>query len=63
MDLPRLFTLRHDILKIYVQLQIAFPAETNSGEGQLVTYIPSRNANADCFEGRGVIFSATKDTY
>jgi hypothetical protein len=26
-----------------------------------VTYVPSVNTNADCFDDRGAMFSATKD--
>jgi hypothetical protein len=28
-----------------------------------VTYVSSRNTNADCFEGRGTIFTASKDIH
>jgi hypothetical protein len=63
----RLFTLKIDIQNISVDLQTAFAEETHLAEGaterRQVTYFPSRNTNADCFEGRGTIFSATKDIF
>jgi hypothetical protein len=34
MDQPRLFTLKHDLLKISVDLQTIFEAETHRAEGQ-----------------------------
>jgi hypothetical protein len=34
MDQLRLFTLQHDLLKISVDLQTAFAAETHRAEGQ-----------------------------
>jgi hypothetical protein len=63
MDQLRLFTLRYDLLKIS-----AFAVETHLAEGGAtervkVTYVPSRNTNADCFQDRGAVFSATKDIY
>jgi hypothetical protein len=33
---------------------------TESGK---VTYVPSKNTNADCFEDRGAIFNVSKDIY
>jgi hypothetical protein len=63
----RLFTLKHDLIKISVDLQTAFAAETHLAEGATghvkVTYVPSRNRNADCFQDTGAMFSATKDIY
>jgi hypothetical protein len=59
MDQLRIFKLRHDLLKISVDLQTAFAAETHLAEGATergeVTYVPSGNTNADCFQGRGKI--------
>jgi hypothetical protein len=67
MDHLRLFKLKHDLLKISVDLQTAFAAETHRADGATergkVTYVPSGNTNADCFRDRGAIFSATKDIY
>jgi hypothetical protein len=69
MDNLRLFTLKYDLLKIYVYLQTAFAAETRLAEGQLlkervkIPYVPSRNTNADCFQNRGAMFSAAKNMY
>jgi hypothetical protein len=34
MDQLRLFTLKYDVLKIYVDLQTAFAADTHLAEGQ-----------------------------
>jgi hypothetical protein len=57
MDQLRLFTLKYDLLKISVDLQTAFAAETHLAQGATervkVTYVPSRNTNADCFQDRG----------
>jgi hypothetical protein len=57
MDQLRLFKLKHDSLKISVDLQTAFAADTHHVEGATergkVTYVPSRNTNADCFQDRG----------
>jgi hypothetical protein len=59
MDQLRLFTLKYDLLQISVDLQTAFAAETHLAEGAVVrgkvTYVPSRNTNADCFQNRGAI--------
>jgi hypothetical protein len=67
MDHLRLFKLKYDLLKISVDLQTAFAAETHLAEGATergkVTYVPSGNTNVDCFQGRGAIFSATKNIY
>jgi hypothetical protein len=38
MDQLRLFTLKHDLLKISVDLQTALAAETHLAEGQWLTY-------------------------
>jgi hypothetical protein len=63
MDQLRLFTLNNDALKISEYLQTALAAETHLAEGATergkVTDVPSGNTNADCFQGRGAIFSAT----
>jgi hypothetical protein len=57
MDQLRLFTLKYVLVKISVDLQTAFAAETHLAEGATehgeVTYVPSGNTNADCFQGRG----------
>jgi hypothetical protein len=29
----------------------------------VITYVPSRNTNADCFQDRGAMFSATEGIY
>jgi hypothetical protein len=39
MDQLRLFTLKHDLLKIAVDLQTAFAAETHLAEGQWLKVI------------------------
>jgi hypothetical protein len=66
------FTLKHELLKISVNLQTAFAEEPRLAEGKWLQeqlkvvklrYVPSRNTNADCFEGRGTIFSASKNMY
>jgi hypothetical protein len=66
-DHLRLFTLKYNLLKISVDLQTAFAAETHLADGATergkVTYVPSRNTNADCFQDRGALFSAAKNTY
>jgi hypothetical protein len=67
----RLFKLRHDLLKISVDLQTAFAADTHLAEGQWLKeqlnvvklYVPSGNTNAESFQDRGAIFSATKGIY
>jgi hypothetical protein len=63
----RLSTLKYDLLKLSVDLQTAFAAENHPAEGATesvkVTYVPGRNTNADCFQERGAMFSATKDIY
>jgi hypothetical protein len=64
MDQLRHFTLKYDLLKISVDLQTAFAAETHLAEGRVkVTYVSSRNTSADCFQDRGAMFSATKHIY
>jgi hypothetical protein len=63
----RLSSLKYGLLKISVDLQIAFAAETHLAEGATervkVTYVPSKNTNADCFQDSGAKFSTTKDIY
>jgi hypothetical protein len=67
MDQLRPFTLKHDLVKISVDLQTAFAADTHPAERATesgkVMYVLSRNTNDDCFKDRGVIFSAIKDNY
>jgi hypothetical protein len=76
MDQLRLFTIKHDLLKISTDLQTAFAAETHLAEGQwlkeqlnVVKYapsaiaLPSGNTNADSLQDKGAIFSATKYIY
>jgi hypothetical protein len=52
-DQIRLFTFEHELLKIFVHLRSAFEAETHLAEGATergkLTYVPSRNTDADCF--------------
>jgi hypothetical protein len=59
MDQLRLCILKHDSLKIFVDLQTAFAADTHLAEGATergkVTYVPSGNTNADCFQDKGII--------
>jgi hypothetical protein len=64
MNQLRLFKLKHDLLKISVDLQTAFAEDTHLAEGQWLKeqlnmvklrYVPSRNTNADCFQNRGSI--------
>jgi hypothetical protein len=72
MEHLRLFTLKRDLLKISTDLQTAFAAETYLTKEQwlkeqlnvlqLRTF-QSRNTNADSFQDRGEMFSATKDIY
>jgi hypothetical protein len=66
-DQLRLFKLKPDLLKISVDLQTAFAADTHHVEGATergkVTYVPSGKKNADCFQDRGAIFNAIKDIY
>lgn len=59
-----------EFLKISVDLQLAFAAETQVAEGQCLeeqvkmlklTNDPGGNPKADCFEDREAIFSATKN--
>jgi hypothetical protein len=61
-DQPRRFKLKHDLLKISVDLQTAFAADAHLAEGATeggkVTYVLSRNTNADCFQNRGAIIKA-----
>jgi hypothetical protein len=56
MDQLRRCTLKCDLLKIAADLQTAFAAETHLAEGATegvkVTYVPSGNTNADCFQDR-----------
>jgi hypothetical protein len=67
MDQLIIFILKYVLLKLSVDLQIAFSKETHLAEGATergkVTYVPSRNTNAGCFQDRGAMFSATKDIY
>jgi hypothetical protein len=62
-----LFIFIPEFLKISVDLQTAFAAETRRAEGATeqgkVMYVPSRNMNADYFEGRGATFRAAKVIY
>jgi hypothetical protein len=64
MDQLRRFKLKHDLLKISLDLQTAFAADTHLAEGTIergkITYVPSRNTNAGCLQDRGALFSATK---
>jgi hypothetical protein len=67
MNQLRRFKFKHELLKISVDLQTAFAADTHLVEGATehgkVTYVLSRNTNADCFQDRGALFSATKYIY
>jgi hypothetical protein len=73
MDQLRLLTLKNDLLKISVHLRTGFAAEIQLAEGQWlkeqltergkVTYVRSRNTNADSLEDRGETFSAIKGIY
>jgi hypothetical protein len=62
LDQLGLFTLKYDLLKISVDLQTAFAADTHLAEGATergkVTYVTSRNTNADCFQDRGTIITS-----
>jgi hypothetical protein len=59
--------LKHNLLKVSVDLQTAFEADTQLAEGATesgkVTYVPSKNKNVDRFQDRGAIFTATIDIY
>jgi hypothetical protein len=72
MDQIRLFTLEHELLKkscLYENCIFSRNASrwrtVAKGATELckVTYGPSRNMNADCFEDKGVIFSGSKEIY
>jgi hypothetical protein len=53
-DQIRLFKHKHELLKISLDLQTAFAADTHLAEGANErgkdTYVPSGNTNADCFQ-------------
>jgi hypothetical protein len=65
MDQLRFFALELELLKISLYLQTVFAAERRLAEGGSergkVTYVPSRNTNAYCFQDRGAIFIASID--
>jgi hypothetical protein len=55
-------------LKLYPSLQTAFSVETHLAEGQQVnmrklTYVPSRNPQADSFDSRRATLNAAKSIY
>jgi hypothetical protein len=63
MDHLRHFTLKHELLKIYVYFKTAYAVKTHLAEEATeceVTYGPGRKTNADCFENREAIFSDSK---
>jgi hypothetical protein len=71
MDQPRLFTPKHELLKISVHLQTAFATEIHLAEEQWlkgatkcgkVTYVLSRNMNSTVLR-TGAILSACEDIY
>jgi hypothetical protein len=60
MDQLRLFKLKHDLLKISVDLKTELAADTHLAEGQwlkeqLNVVVPTRNTNADFAGQRGNI--------
>jgi hypothetical protein len=64
MNQLRLFTLKHELLKISVDLQTGFTAGTHLAEGQWleerVNLVKLRMFRAET-RGQGSTFSATKD--
>jgi hypothetical protein len=64
-DQLRLFTVKHGLLQTGLAAETSSRravARTASEHGE-VPSVPSRNTNADCFEGRGATFSAIIDIY
>jgi hypothetical protein len=65
-DQTRLFKLKCKLLKMSINVQTEFAAETHLAvgtTGRKNSDVPSRNTQTDCFEDRRAEFSTSKDIY